>query len=64
MGGELGENGYMYRHGWIPLLCTGNYHNIVNWLYSNVHKKFKEKREWWVSRYKEKAMAPHSSTLA
>ena len=30
MGGESGENGYMYAYGWVPLLCTWNYHNIVN----------------------------------
>ena len=29
MGGELGENGYMYMYGWIPLLFTWNYYNIV-----------------------------------
>ena len=29
MGGELGENGYMYMYGWIPLLLTWNYYNIV-----------------------------------
>ena len=32
MGGELGENGYMYMYGWVTLLSTWNYHNIVNWL--------------------------------
>ena len=31
---SLGENGYMYIQGWVPLLSTWNYHNIVNWLYS------------------------------
>ena len=24
------ENGYIYAYGWVPLLCTLNYHNIVN----------------------------------
>ena len=33
--GSLGENGYMYMCGWVPLLSTWNYHNIVNQLYSN-----------------------------
>ena len=28
------ENGDMYMYGY--LLCTWNYHNIVNWLYSNI----------------------------
>ena len=23
------ENGYMYMYGWVPLLFTFNYHNIV-----------------------------------
>ena len=35
MGGEFGRNGYMYMYGLVPLLLTWNYHNIVNWLYSN-----------------------------
>ena len=39
---HLGENGYMYMYGWVPLLCTWNYHNIINWLYSN-EKKSKSK---------------------
>ena len=30
MGGEFG--GYMYTHGWIPLLSTWNYQNVVNQL--------------------------------
>ena len=34
-GGNLGENGYMRIYGWVPLLSTGNYHNIVNRLYFN-----------------------------
>ena len=43
--GRLGENGYiyiymyvicMYVYGWVPLLSTWNYHNSVNWLYSNI----------------------------
>lgn len=30
-------------NGWVPLLSTWNYHDIVNWLYSNIKlkKKFK-----------------------
>ena len=28
--GSLGENGYMYMCGWVPLLFTWNYHDIVN----------------------------------
>ena len=31
--GSLGENGYLYMYGWVALLCTWNYHNIVNRLY-------------------------------
>ena len=34
--GNLGENGYMYIYGWVPLLFIWNYHNIVNQLYSNI----------------------------
>ena len=33
---------YIYLYGWVPLLFTWNYHNIVNHkLYSNIKKKFK-----------------------
>ena len=35
MGGGLGENGDVCMFGWVALLCTRNYHNIVNLLYSN-----------------------------
>ena len=34
--GSLGENGCVYIYGWVPLLSTWNYHNTVNWLYSNM----------------------------
>ena len=34
----LGENGYLYVYGWVPLLSTWNYHSIVNQLYSNIKK--------------------------
>ena len=37
--GSLGEKGYMYMYGWVPLLCTWNYHNVVKWLYSNIKEK-------------------------
>ena len=30
---SLGENGYMYVYGWIPLLFTWICHNIANRLY-------------------------------
>ena len=39
-----GENGYMHMYGWVPLLRTWKYHNIVNRLYLIQNKKFKEKR--------------------
>ena len=32
----VGENGYMYMYGWVPLLSTWKYRNIVNGLYSNI----------------------------
>ena len=32
----LGENGFMYMCGWVPLLSTWNYPNVVNWRYSNI----------------------------
>ena len=38
----LGENGYMYTYGWIPLLFTWNNYNFVNWLYPNTKLKWKE----------------------
>ena len=34
--GSLGENGYMFMYGRIPLLFTWNYHNVINWLFSSV----------------------------
>ena len=34
---SLGENGYVCTYGWVPLLFTWNYQNIVIWLYQ--HKK-------------------------
>ena len=40
--GSLGENGYMYMYGWIPLLSTWNSHNTANQLYSNIKLKV-----WW-----------------
>ena len=37
MGGEFGvEWLHVCVCGWVALLCTWNYHNIVNWLYSNI----------------------------
>ena len=30
MEGSLGENGYLYTYGWVPLLFTWNHLNIVN----------------------------------
>ena len=35
----LGENGYMYMHGWVPSIFTWNYHNIVNLLHPNTKQK-------------------------
>ena len=32
--GGLRRNGYMYIYSWVTLLCTWNYHNIINQLYS------------------------------
>ena len=38
-GGSLRESGYMYMYGWVPLLSTWNYHNIVTWLYPSTKLK-------------------------
>ena len=38
-----GENGHMYMYGWIPLLFTWNYHNIVNQQYPQYKIKFSKK---------------------
>ena len=44
--GVCGENEYMYVYGWVPLLSTWNYHNIVNWLYPNTKlKSLKNKKK-------------------
>ena len=37
--GSLGENGYIYMCGWVSLLSTWNYHNIVNQPYSSIKYK-------------------------
>ena len=37
-GGSLGENGYMYMHGWVPSLFTWNYHHIVNQLSDQISR--------------------------
>ena len=42
--GSLGENGYTYMYGWVPLLSIWNYYNIVNQLYSNIKWKVKNKQ--------------------
>ena len=34
--GSLGENGSTCMYGWITLLFTWKYHNIVNWLYTQM----------------------------
>ena len=44
--GSLGESGYMYMCGWIPLLSTWNNHIIVTQLYTLIqNKKLKEKKK-------------------
>ena len=57
MGGGLGKNGYMYMHGWVPLLFTWKYHNIVNWLYPNT------KCFWCLKKLKIKNISPSSLLL-
>ena len=39
---SFGENGYVYVYGWVPLLFTWNYHNIVNRLHPNVEESKEE----------------------
>ena len=46
------ENGYRYMYGWVPLLFSWNYHNIVNWLYPN-----KKKIKSFLNDKKEKIIA-------
>ena len=38
--GSFGENGYIHMYGWVTLLCTWNYHNIIHQTYSSIEKKF------------------------
>ena len=40
MGGSLGEDRYMYMYGWVPLLSTWNYDNIINGYAPIQNKKF------------------------
>ena len=42
--GNLGENGNMYVYSWVALLSTWNYHNIVNWPYSDIKYKNEKKK--------------------
>ena len=35
----------MCMYGRVPLLCTRNYHSIVNWLYSSIKQKVKKKKK-------------------
>ena len=37
--GSLGENGYMYMYGRVPLLSVSDCHNIVRQLYSGIKLK-------------------------
>ena len=43
--GNLGENGNMYVYSWVTLLSTWNYHNIVNWPYSDIKYKNEKKKK-------------------
>ena len=43
MGGEFGENAYIYMYGWVPLLATWNYHIGIQ-LHSNTKLKGKGKK--------------------
>ena len=45
--GSLGGNGYMYIYGWLPLLSTRTYHNIINQLHCST-KNINKKRKKWI----------------
>ena len=34
VGGDLGENGYLYIYGWVPSLFTWYHHNVFHQLYA------------------------------
>ena len=55
--GHLGENGYMHMYGWVPPLCTWNYHSIVNQLYPNTEKQTKVKNESPVTKTHQESPA-------
>ena len=44
MGGEFGENAYIYMCGWVLLLATWNYHIAIQ-LHSNTKWKGKKKKK-------------------
>ena len=46
-GRELEDKGYMYMHGWVGLLSTWNYHNLVNWLYFNRKIENRKTKGFW-----------------
>ena len=56
-GGGLGNNGYMYMYGRVPLLFTWNYHNVVNWLYPST------KCFWCLKKLRIKNISPSSLLL-
>ena len=37
----------MYMHGWVGLLSTWNYHNLVNWLYFNRKIENRKTKGFW-----------------
>ena len=43
--GSLGDNGYLYMYGGVTLLCTRNYHNIVNRPHCNINNLLKDQKE-------------------
>ena len=43
--GVWGENEHRCIYGCVTLLCTSNYRNIANWLYSNIELEVQKERE-------------------
>ena len=60
--GLLGENGYTYMYGWVSLLFTWNYHNIVNRLYPNIKSlKYGGEIKVYVTKKWKKKKSPRNA---
>ena len=60
---NLKEKGYVYMHNCITLLCSRNYHNLVNQLYFNKTLKNETKEKTKQNKKMSKEEAHWASPL-